>query len=726
MDLFNPDFLDDRVHQGLWTRHHGPSYSSRILTLSSYNALFVVALLAIVIQYGGARFWIIIRRAIYESLRRRKRLPLRLPGSSPEPLRHLTPGQAIANTFSWAKQLGRRLRPPNEQQHPSPTNPSPPGHAYDPGQSPVFGTFALCNTIFFLVAGIALPYLLTEGAFGAPVVKSRQMTDCMNMDHDSSRIQNFLWYSTGTQKVDSIFRECGVSLNVSCFRGYYLAPPNIKKRRLEYCPFPVDVCDSRSKPFEITHLNKTAFEAGMNSPSDLKISHRTTCAPVVTEKFMLWQTSTNRSWVSVRTTRDSTPGHHIINNNFVVPLNTLNGPNVISDVNSGLQSFMNKGPMDLTVLPGFHATILTGADPEGWEHVHESLQREDAQSYMIVYTAGRSWYDQEVDDPIFGAHTFDATVNDLYNSTGPVYLPDHEATAMACMDQFQLCFGPESTPWCSNWNNGSEVISELIAMWKQKPTRDLSDRLKRSFMDVFTFIPSMIDTSRVHQSLAVRNNMQPQQVLVRDGFQTFRQRYGGDQWTLEVETWFMKAHVDSILRARLYAKYTTASFNSSLGLLFRQIYGDHIADEWPTCGRVLFQNSNYTNINWYGFCSVLGALLLICILSLFDERLIHVMFASLSIFRHPARSAKRSAAAVKSTSIVIIDKFPLLQGVPRIISQIRPFIMSLPTYLQLRFRRRPAPACPDNSPPAPASSGEGRNDIDLQTLRRGEDADNPV
>ena len=139
-------------------------------------------------------------------------------------------------------------------------------------------------------------------------------------------------------------------------------------------------------------------------------------------------------------------------------------------------------------------------------------------------------------NPIFGAHTFDATVNDLYNSTGPVYLPDHEATAMACMDQFQLCFGPESTPWCSNWNNGSEVISELIAMWKQKPTRDLSDRLKRSFMDVFTFIPSMIDTSRVHQSLAVRNNMQPQQVLVRDGFQTFRQRYGGDQWTLEVET----------------------------------------------------------------------------------------------------------------------------------------------------------------------------------------------
>jgi hypothetical protein len=331
------------------------------LTLSSYNALLVLAALAVLIQYCGARTWVIIRQAIYEGLRRKEKLPLRLPGSSPEPLRHLTPGRAIANTFSWA---GRGwLWPQNE--HPSPTGPSPP--EYDPGQSPVFGTFAVGNTLFFLFAGIALPYFLTEGAFGAPIVKSRPMPDCMNRARNSSHVENFIEYAPSTQKVDSIFRECGLSLNASCFRGYYMAPPTIEKRRLEYCPFPVDVCDNRSKPFEITHLNKTAFEAGVNSPSDLKISHRTTCAPVVTEQFMIWQPSANRSWVSIRTTRDSTPGHIVINNNFVVPLRTMNGPNLVSDINSGLQSFWDKGPLAVTVLPGFHATIMTGDDPEGWE-----------------------------------------------------------------------------------------------------------------------------------------------------------------------------------------------------------------------------------------------------------------------------------------------------------------------------------------------------------------------
>jgi hypothetical protein len=290
------------------------------------------------------------------------------------------------------------------------------------------------------------------------------------------------------------------------------------------------------------------------------------------------------------------------------------------------------------------------------------------------------------------------------------------------MDQFQLCFGPESKPWCSGWNNGSEVMSEIFNMWKQNSFDDPGGRLEGSFMDIFTFVPSTVETSKVHQSMAIRNKMQPQQVLLREGFKTFRQGYGDEQWTLEVETWFMKALVDSILRARLYAEYDSANFNSSLGLLFREIYGDRILDEWSTCGRVLFQNSNYTNINWYGFCAVLGALFLICILSLFEERLVDVVFASLRIIRHPARSA----AAVKSTSIAIISKVPFLREVLGMLSRVGRFVIRLPSYLQPRFQRRPESARPENAPAALGSLGEGRDNIGLQILRMGEDADNPV
>jgi hypothetical protein len=198
--------------------------------------------------------------------------------------------------------------------------------------------------------------------------------------------------------------------------------------------------------------------------------------------------------------------------------------------------------------------------------------------------------------------------------------------------------------------------------------------------------------------------------------------YGDEQWTLEVETWFMKAIVDSILRVRLYAKYDTTDLNSSLALMYRKFYGDRILDEWPTCGRVLFQNSNYTNINWYGFCAVLGALFLICILSLIEERLVDVVFASLRIIKHPSGAA----AAVKSTSIAIINKIPFLREVLGMPSLVRLFVIRLPAYLQPRSRRRPEPVRPENPPAALGSLGEGRDNIDLQNLRRGEDADNPV
>jgi hypothetical protein len=184
-----------------------------------------------------------------------------------------------------------------------------------------------------------------------------------------------------------------------------------------------------------------------------------------------------------------------------------------------------------------------------------------------------------VDDPFFSAHTYDAEINNLNVSTGPIYLPDHQATTIACMDQFQMCFGPESRPWCSGWNNGSDVMLEIFNMWKQNSFDDPGGRLQGSFMDVFTFVQSAVSTSTVHQSMAIRNQMQPQQVLLRDGFETFRPMYCDEQWTLEVETWFMKAIVDSILRVRLYAKYDTADFNSSLGLLYRKVYGDRILDE---------------------------------------------------------------------------------------------------------------------------------------------------
>ena len=64
MDLFNPDFLNDRIFQGIWRRYKNAGFSQLILTLSFYKALvvkLVIAVLVILIEYGSSRIWVILR-----------------------------------------------------------------------------------------------------------------------------------------------------------------------------------------------------------------------------------------------------------------------------------------------------------------------------------------------------------------------------------------------------------------------------------------------------------------------------------------------------------------------------------------------------------------------------------------------------------------------------------------------------------------------------------------
>jgi hypothetical protein len=132
-----------------------------------------------------------------------------------------------------------------------------------------------------------------------------------------------------------------------------------------------------------------------------------------------------------------------LSNNISLILNTLNGPNKFSNESSGLIVFTEKGPFDLTVLPGYTAGTNYYDLPETQQLIlNELLQRNDSQSFLVVLRAGLSQYTFPVDDPFFSAHNKKNVYPDDTNTS--MYIADYEATALGCIEQFQYCF--PSTP----------------------------------------------------------------------------------------------------------------------------------------------------------------------------------------------------------------------------------------------------------------------------------------
>src|SRR5437762_2984175 len=95
MDLYNPDFLSDRVFQGIWRRYKNAGFSQLILTLSFYKALVVIAVLVILIEYGGSRVWVIMRFIVSKIVWK----PVQLDDPIPDRLLQISRGRAVMNTF---------------------------------------------------------------------------------------------------------------------------------------------------------------------------------------------------------------------------------------------------------------------------------------------------------------------------------------------------------------------------------------------------------------------------------------------------------------------------------------------------------------------------------------------------------------------------------------------------------------------------------------------------
>ncbi|OAP55568.1 hypothetical protein AYL99_10541 [Fonsecaea erecta] len=582
--------LSGYAYEGVWERHGEPAMRRRIWTVKDSDALLILAALGLFIAITQTRAWVISRYIILSRTRIR---PVRIPDeTSPEPLLHLSQGKAVAQVLPFAangvRKIGRKITATFRSRDAPHTDGS---RSNDPAISPLFGMVALFNVAIFVTVGVAVPWFLSFGTAETPVVRSKATGSCLKSD----KVSNLFTLVSTTTKSDAIFSQCLDRLDGGCDTPFYLQPPVVVKERLDYCPFPENICHNQTRPFQITHTNVTARQVGVNSKSKISFNHRLTCAPADLTPFLLFtKNPPHETWISTRNFdlpdgRGSWP-------NFTLPLNTMNGPNLVSNESSGLRMAQEHSPYDLTVLPRHWA----GAEGVMFhpETLHRSIQRDDGLAYLIIYRAGTTSYYGPVDDPFFAAHNKDWT-----NLTDNYYA-DREATALACFETSQYCVS--GTGFCTPWGRGStqaykvikypgltlDSLAEVIALLRLLP----------DYFSVFTYLTELIEWHGMMplKQLSVKPNMF---TALDDNL---------EQWIIEVETWFRKTILNAILTVRHGARFHLSDYSAMFkdpGVL------DEFIDKYSLCGRILFRDGNYTNINWVGFWVTFAVLGFICLLS---------------------------------------------------------------------------------------------------------------
>jgi hypothetical protein len=593
---YNP--LSGYAFEGVWEKYDEPALRRWIWTVKDSTALLVLAGLTLLISITQTRTWAIARYVI----RTRKGIqPARLHDeNSPEPLQYLSQGRAILQVLPFAANGASRLRRKAfTAVRGRKVHPAEPFELNDPAISPLFGVVALLTVAVFITMGVVVPWRITYNGTEAPVVKSRATKSCLSSDN----LSLLFTFITTPSKSDAVFSQCLDRLDAGCDTRFYLQQPTVLKERIEDCPFPGNICHNQTKPLQITHVNVTPLQMGVNSKSKISFNHRLTCAPVDLVPFILFtRNPPKKAWISARNW-DLDDGSRLWRN-FSMPLNTMNGPNKVSSENSGLRMAQERGPNDLTVLPRNQAGREAVKHPNV---LHKALQRDDGLAYLVIYRAGAtSYYGRPPDDPFFAADN-----RDVFNQNRTKhYFANREATALACFETSQYCVAEHG--FCTPWGRDSMQANQMI-QYHGLDLESLGEqvaffKLLPSYFSVFTYLTEQIEW----------HNMMP---LRKTGFsesRSFALDENEEPWALEVEVWFRKAILSAILLTRHGAHvhlqdYVELFRNSSPSVR------EYIINKYSLCGRILFRDGNYTNINWIGLWLTILTLGFICLLSLSRE-----------------------------------------------------------------------------------------------------------
>jgi hypothetical protein len=573
--------IQSLVYEGVWKNHSEQPFKRWIWTLKDSKALICLACLSILIAFAQTRAWVIVRYVIYQRTK-----SVRLPGDNkPDDRQTLSQGEAMAEALPsiriWAKILWCNLQ--QFRSTPQSRRDSVPASG-SPLISPWFGTLALLNVTVFVVMGVVAPWALSNGSLETPIVTSKSTEACLAA-HRYERIRDLI---RGLTKTDAILEQCQNRLDASCNEQFYLRTPQVQKRRVETCPFPTKICHNGTKPVEMTHWNIDAYEAGVNSRTKVTMNHRLTCAPIYLRSLYLFRVTKSspprlsNALIRVQAGRN-------LSGSYTMELRTLNGPNSASEESSGRQMAEADVASDFTVLPRYFAT----ANPQVF---HSDLSRSDAMPFLVIYRAGGAKNHFPEDDAFFAAHT------KRLDDNGTFYA-DLEATALGCTEQFQFCLtGPDN---CTAWGQGSNPVYELA----RHPDIQRDEAALGDIYTLFRIFPALFS---VYGYLAIRVTFLKMIPLTTINY--WHRGYSSqERWVTEVETWFAKGILDAILLARSGAEFPLDNGSDKWEPQFRKKHS--------LCGRILFRNEGYTNINWVGVWVLASILMFIFLTSFLVERI---------------------------------------------------------------------------------------------------------
>ncbi|PMD42921.1 hypothetical protein L207DRAFT_526152 [Hyaloscypha variabilis F] len=554
------------VYQYIWRDYSLPGYKGLVLTLSTMWGIVAFAFFASLLAIAQTRFWIILRYLSLHFI-----WPIHIEVESEQELSQLDALRAL---------FGRH-KDRNAVNSQSISN-----------VPKTLGIVAAINVAGFFICGILAPLCL-QGDLSTTVVLSKSTDTCIGWENRPGSNH----YTT--QLADSFFKKCLLNTSdtfssCSTESGIVGSTPQFHTDRKAACPFPGDVCQDGVQPVRLEYMGLSPRDFGVNLRHQVLISQRVVCAPLKMDQFLLLFPSPDDStklredksfiWFG-RKYHDPTFNSTDLGI-WGTMLRTLNGPNRYSKEYSGnyLASFQKQQPVyDLDVYP-------FGLQDDQKETIHPGLQRDDGVVFIVMLRAGRSLYNMSapIEDPFYAAHN-------TYPDTN-LLIPDYEATALGCVEQYKLCWNNKTSP-CTNWGRFQVAVVEMMAVARAAGDIDM-------LYDLGFVYGALTTMGSVHRYLLQRVGTQVLiSSLFRDNFVVSLLDYK-EQWILEVQAWF-----------------TTAFLNARYALLqiVRQVGSKRTGDEaeqiLKICHSVLFQNNDYININFISLLACIVVLLLVCAFS---------------------------------------------------------------------------------------------------------------
>jgi hypothetical protein len=546
------------VHQYLWKDHSLPRFQNVLMTVNIFEGILCFSFFAALVTYTQTRSWICIRSI---GFRVSRPLQLSLDPNHPDSKERLTQVKAV-------RALIRRLNPQDNLAMLSIPK--------------MFGIAAVINAAIFFILGIFIPLSLT-GYLGTAVVQSKFTDTCTGHEVNPGRVRY------ATQLADSYYKRCLVNAPhpPSCSQesGIVGSMPPLYKGRGWPCPFSGDVCQNDTQAVQFESKGLRPRDYGVNLDPRILVDHRVTCAPLKTEKFMF--VLRGDDGISIKTSV-LWFGHFPIKKTgalYGTILETVNGPNHYSSNFSGnqLASARRAQPAyDLNVYP-------SGGDNVNFdEGLNPTLQRTDGQVFIVVFQAGRSYYtsDKPIDDPFYSAHN-----KDPYSGA---YIPDYEATALGCVEQFRLCMTGEDH-FCTNWGYGVDILMPLVT------SSNLTLESKLDVVFVYLYLTTMASMKRLFSKRTDPGMLLTSLIRQKDTVDYINL---SEQWVEEVQAWFLTAFITARYNLMLIVTRddTKRAKNAPAAMV-------------KICGLVLFQSNGYTNINFIGLLASISSLLLICAVS---------------------------------------------------------------------------------------------------------------